>query len=150
MSLNQSKYNYFNENYFSISAHHFSNHSLIKISAAPNVLKGSSSGTVYLHFDGKKYGFTHSLPFLRISNWDEVTTVPNSVIAGIPSGPPIDFNVQLIKGKDTATVYLAQFGKKRPIANMSTFNALGFDTDKISVVEHHILQLFVNGPTISI
>lgn len=60
-------------------------------------------------------------------------------------GPAIDKNAQLIKTKDCNKIYLVQFGEKRWITNPTTFKDLGFDYDKVAIVENYVLQLFKDG-----
>ena len=71
--------------------------------------------------------------FNKITSADKITLV-NGLLASIPNGPPLDENVQLVKGNGHDAVYLVQHGFKRPIANPHTFNTLGFDWEKIATL----------------
>jgi hypothetical protein len=52
-------------------------------------------------------------------------------VAAYQTGPEIDPNAQLIKGKDCPKVYFAQYGVKRWIVDHKVFFKLGFNWDKV-------------------
>lgn len=52
-------------------------------------------------------------------------------VAAYQTGPEIDPNAQLIKGKDCPKVYFAQYGAKRWIVDHKVFFKLGFNWDKV-------------------
>ena len=67
--------------------------------------------------------------FLLFASKKSITQV--DCVSAYESGPTLDTNAQLIKGKDSPKVYFAQFGIKRWIVDQKTFFNLGFNWDKV-------------------
>lgn len=116
--------------------------------ATPRLVKDSSSSATYLIIDGKKSLIQNTQSFFTlIDSFNKVTVISNVNL--YRTGPSIDKNAQLIKRKDSNEVYLTQYGIKRWITSVRTFNDLGLSWIKILTVQPCFFQLFKNGPRIS-
>jgi hypothetical protein len=122
--------------------------SLSYAAPAPRLIKQTNLPEVYLILDGKKSWIPDPAAYNRIIVTSENKITLISDVDVYVTGPQIDTNSQLIRGKDANEIYLVSYGQKRWITNPNVFNDLGFDWNKVVVVDHWVLQLFSSGPAI--
>lgn len=86
--------------------------------------------------DGKKSAFSDIKSYSRLIASDVRPIIRNDLWF-YPNGTNID--------DVSPKIYLTQFGIKRWIVNSMTFNDLGFNNNKVAIVDNYVLQLFKNG-----
>jgi len=104
------------------------------------LIKSTSSSSVYLVYNGVKYGFPNEETFFSHGfNWKDLNIVSDTEINQIPMGNPIQYNVnyrngRLIRAKGTTGVYLIQEGLKRGFPDESTFIKYGAKWSDVVIV----------------
>lgn len=94
---------------------------LLTLVSCHNLVKTRDSPTVYLIIDGQKHAFTNPKTYFNlISSWDKIKLLDHSLLDSIPHAQNVDDHSLLIKGK-SPTVYLLQYGIKRPICSEKMF-----------------------------
>ena len=113
------------------------------------LIKGSSE-KVYLIENSKKRWIANAFTFNQRSyRWKDIYQISDSELNNYPAGGDISGTILYPDGtliKDSGfKVYLIENGKKRWIVSAATFNARGYQWDKIIIVSNEELGWYLEG-----
>jgi len=122
------------------------------------VIRSDIAGSgVYLIENGIKRAFNSvDALYSHMYTWNNVSTVPDSVITSIPTGPDLGINIaaytgKLIKGGSTGSgVYLVDSTSKRPFDSAQAFNSYGYDWNKIVTVSDIVMTGIPDGTLLGV
>ncbi|PCN46188.1 hypothetical protein B9C88_01370 [Brevibacillus laterosporus] len=108
--------------------------------------------TVFLIMDGKKRGIVSETVYFRLfRSWDGIQSFLS--LDGIPDGPVINENTQLIKYQNNPTVYLIDHENgrtvKRGFVSEAAFNKYSFDWNKIITLPDSLQNTIPDGTPIT-
>lgn len=116
-----------------------------------DLVKSSSSLTVYLVYGGKKYAFDDSKSFVAWNkNWSDIRTYSNNLISEMPNGE--DGLYKHIQSLDPAltTIYLVSSGEKKPFSNAPLFVLWGGNFSLVSKLPTGLLNSLTTGSDITL
>lgn len=127
---------------------------------AGTVVMDPANSTVYAiendaNGNNVKRGFCNAKTYLSLGySWDAIQRVPasdlpttNGTIICLNS---IRFNISLVKGTSSSTVYRIENGQKRAFSSANTFFSHGYDYDQIATLDDSDLNLWPDGPNLPI
>lgn len=115
------------------------------------LLQDKLSGAVYYVKDEIKYPIIDKIILENNFPYNQIIKVEEKELDSLITGEPIKLNDgTLIKTKDNSTVYLISQGKRLPIINEETFDALGYQWENILIVSEAVLNLHPLGETLDI
>jgi len=110
-----------------------------------NLAKGSSAAA-YLVENGQKRWIPNPTIFSSWNfSWVNVRTYSDDLINSLPSGPTV---TNLAKGS-LSTVYIIDQQKKKPIPDMTTFNAWELKTADIRTYSDDLINSITSGSTVN-
>jgi len=110
------------------------------------LLRDQISGLVYYVQDNMKYPIIDQAILSTNFPYDNINDVSSSDLNVFNVGEPIKLrNGTLIKTYNSPAVYLISQGKRSPIANVETFEAMGYCWDNILTVNDKVLNLHPLG-----
>jgi hypothetical protein len=107
--------------------------SALKITDYPDgtLVKSATSG-VFLIENGLKHPITTPEIFLSYNwRWSEIVTISQGDLNAIKNGPELKMRDGMLVA-DSGSVYLVEYGKKRPIASAQVFLGLGLSWNNVT------------------
>ncbi|MCX6741159.1 MAG: hypothetical protein NTY61_02050 [Candidatus Parcubacteria bacterium] len=115
------------------------------------LLRDKISGLVYYVQDDMRHPIIDEIILYTNFPYDNITDVDPSELNAFNLGDPVKFrDGTLVKGYNNPTVYIISQGKKSPIANAETFEAMGYCWDNIITASNNVLSLHSLGDTLDI
>ena len=99
------------------------------------VVKGASSGNVYLITQGKKRAFASHAVLSSLVDADKILTVSDTELSSYPEGSAIQFPKFALLRDPKKQIWLLTSDGRRKIQDMKTFRKFGFNEDEIQDVE---------------
>ena len=115
------------------------------------LLRDNISSLVYYVQDDMKYPIIDEIILSNNFPYDNINDVSSSELNMFNLGDPVKLrDGTLIKGYNNSTVYFITHGKRLPIIDESTFEAMGYCWDNIIKVNDRILSLHPLGDVLDI
>lgn len=99
------------------------------------VVKGATSGNVYLITLGQKHAFASHAVLDSMVDPDKIVTVSDTELSGYPNGTPIQFPKFALLRDEEKQIWLLTSDGRRKIQDMKAFRKFGFNEDEIQDVQ---------------
>lgn len=115
------------------------------------LLQDQSSGAVFYVKDEIKYPIIDKIILENNFFYNRIIKVKSEKLNEFINGSPIKLNDgTLIKTRDQSTIYVIAQGKRLPIANIETFEALGYLWKNVLTVSETVLNIHPLGEVLDI
>lgn len=115
------------------------------------LLRDKTSGLVYYVQDDMKYPIVDEMILYTNFPYDNITDTDSSELNAFNFGDPVKLrDGTLVKGYNNPAVYIVSRGKRLPIVNAATFEAMGYCWDNIITINDRVLNLHPLGNILDI
>lgn len=114
------------------------------------LIKARNSSTIYLLDNGQKRPFTSAAVYRSWFDWDDYISVTSSEVSSYSKGSPVTFKPgAIVRGDNSATVYIIGGSNRHPVTSASVFLGLGYKWSNVRVVPAKEINKYTPGDSIS-